>query len=307
MQIDLLDGKRVHLKLPRSSTRDTTYVLSTERSGSSMFWEVTKDVLRAAGQTFCEPFEELFGQGVSQDRVPLKSKIKVFDRQGHVFGIIRDPTELAKEPWLITRRKIILVRDPRDVLVSLFFSMKGSHRISGGSVAEEIESVKDETKLGLYKFVQSKAAETIFWKYSLLCELAAQNSTVFHYEDVIYDKRRLVTDLAKALGTSIDSVQTRAIARRHDEFPAEADITRNVRQVKPGGWREHLDDKATAAVERLFGKVMLLLGYVPEQVVHAEMPEHGIHYLRRIGDRIQRQHNALHSLAVELNEVRQMR
>ena len=66
MKIALVSGAEAEYDLQKPDSFPSSYFFSIERSGSSLFWHIVTDLLKAAGRSYCEPLEYLFRQGIAQ-------------------------------------------------------------------------------------------------------------------------------------------------------------------------------------------------------------------------------------------------
>ena len=181
--------------------------------------------------------------------------------------MLRSLDEAIQGLDLSQNNKFLLIRDPRDVLVSLYFSMAGSHWVPAeGRAREEILKTRELTTGSVGEFATSEVLGNIHWRYSEYRQFCEQNRdvAVFRYEDVIFDKMSWIASLIRLLDLEVSSKEARRIADKYDRFPAEEEPSKNIRQVRPGNWRKHLDETSAARVEEMFSREMAFFGYVPE-------------------------------------------
>src|SRR5690606_10299428 len=112
---------------------------------------------------------------------------------------------------------ILMVRDPRDILVSMYFSMKGSHAVpKSGNSREKLLKIRENTEsVSIEEFVRSGCGrlKKKFRRYhELLVENGNLDVRVFRYEDVIFEKRSWVRDIAEFFEIEVSDEKMNTIA-----------------------------------------------------------------------------------------------
>ena len=100
------------------------------KGGSTLLFDLLTVLAPAAGLTWFSLNDQMFSLGVTEAEIPAEAA-GLFLPQGYCYGGFRDspPHEV---PILRTARAVWLVRDPRDMIVSLYDSTIASHRIPEG-------------------------------------------------------------------------------------------------------------------------------------------------------------------------------
>ena len=297
MKIALTSGAEAEYVLREPDSFPSTYFFSLERAGSSLFWFIVTELLRAANRSYCEPLGDLFLHGIARSEVDDDALRALLAKPGYAFGMFRSYDVALDGLDLTQSKKFLLVRDPRDILVSLYFSMAGSHPVYGDrSVKDELTKMRSFTTGSFDEFVQSEVADSVkrrYERYRLLCE-QDDNVVVFRYEDVIFDKLSWANEIAKHMEISLPGKVLRKIARRNDLLPLKEYPSRNVRQVAPGNWRVYLNEEGAAHVEQQFAAEMAHFGYVPEltvpEALHASLPQ----FCKAVAQRLARAENQLY-------------
>jgi hypothetical protein len=222
--------------------------------------------------------------------------------------MLRSLDEAIRGLDLSQNKKFLLIRDPRDVLVSLYFSMAGSHRVPAeGRAREEILKTRELTTGSVGEFATSEVLGNIHKRYSEYRQFCEQNGdvTVFRYEDVIFDKMGWITRLIELLALAVPSNVARRIADKHDRLPTKERPSENVRQVRPGNWRAHLGKKSAACIEETFSREMAFFGYVPEvaftDTFHQYLPQ----FCTAVAQRLSNAEDRMFSAARERRRARQ--
>jgi hypothetical protein len=252
------------LEIPLPTGNDSFFVLAPHKSGSVLLFSLVKDLARATNRSVIDFPVQAFLQGVSVRDFP-SDVLALYETPGHIFIDNRDPWMFSSVRAYRTSRKIILVRDPRDIAVSYYFSVRASHPIPpSGSDAHIINEQRAASlQLDIECFLREGRADYIFenmrdlWRHT--CSYS--NSRIFRYEDVIFKKERFVTDLATELQMNPSQADIIEIANRHDIRPYEDRPNEHIRHVTPGNYKDHLSATACRRLELIFEDVFEAYGY----------------------------------------------
>ena len=137
------------------------------------------------------------------------------------------------------RRAILLVRDPRDMLVSLYYSVKTSHEIPKDDTKFQRQR-EDAADLDINEFVLKRRGlyKNAFETYRKA--LATSDLTVYRYEDVIYRKAEWLKQIAEALSLKIRPALIASVASQSDIIPDDENEALHIRQVHPGDHKQKL-------------------------------------------------------------------
>jgi hypothetical protein len=203
-----------------------------------------------------------FHGGMMLRNLRPQSALSLLSRPGYCFYGFRGLHGFMDKMDLSKNRKILLIRDPRDILTSYFFSMKYSHMIPpiGDTRSMILNQRQTATSLSIDDYVLSENVAYI--RNSFLRYLRFDGPTkVFRYEDIVFDKRSWVGAINDwlALGASAETVA--AIAARHDIFPERENPQAHIRQVTPGNYRKHLAPGTVEQIDAQYREVMEHFGY----------------------------------------------
>jgi hypothetical protein len=170
---------------------------------------------------------------------------------------------LTEPGFLCGRRAVILVRDPRDVLVSMFFSFGFSHNRSPDPAVAALQEKRRAAiqAQGLDDFCLSEAAQqrVIFATLHRLAGEAAE-VVIVRYEDLLRDFSRAVLPLSTAMHLDAAVVETmrRELRPRTTEDPSS-----HHRSGQPGAYASKLKPDTIAPLEKELGMDWLHFGYRP--------------------------------------------
>ena len=246
-------GKRYTVSVPDATTRrPNCYLFAFVKSGSTLMDNMIADYCAAVGVPHFSLFDQAFAQGVRTADIQSDA-LQCFERSGMVYSGFRHypAFDLPIEDSSV----ILLVRDPRDMLVSLYFSIMKSHVIPAGNegLRRQREQIADSS---IDEFVLKRAGGLLrtFGRYRE--KLEGTRCRTFRYEDVIYDKRNWLDEMVEFSGLPRAEDELERIARRHDIVPAREDVSRHIRQVHPGNFRKKLSEETVELLNGILAEFL---------------------------------------------------
>ena len=186
---------------------------------------------------------------------------------GNVYGGFRSfPRSLTALPTFIEGPKVLLVRDPRDALVSQYFSYAKSHYIPEGLEGEgprrDLTRLREETAaMTIDEFVIQQAAAMNEAMMSYRPTLSDEHLLVLRYEDVIFNKSELLTILCAHFGWRLNEQDRADILHHVDIRPDKEDTAKFIRKVTPGDHIDKLKPATINAVNRVVKEAMDTYAY----------------------------------------------
>ena len=196
-----------------------------------------------------------------------------FEETGHVYGPIR----LSAEPlspvftklvqpacdpnFVAGRTGIFLIRDPRDILVSAYYSFGVSHGLSRvPEIRTQQQARRDSIQsmtVDEYAIAEAPSVLANFQNLNALAH-ACQEHAVLKYEDMIDNFDVFSRDLRRCLPLT-DAV----VAEIHNQSrPAEKeDVTVHRRSGRTGGYVNKLEPATIATINKTLAPVLDLFGY----------------------------------------------
>lgn len=256
-------GEQADITIPPTPHVESVYALSPHKCGSVLLQRIMGDLAQAVDYPVLDVYSQIFGHGV-----PHKSfspSIELLLRlPGYCFAGLRQPwtRDMAH---LAGQRKIFLVRDPRDVMVSYFFSMARSHVLPGpGPLRDRFlsdrqqlsqMSISDFIAAGTGFFVLENMREFLRWSREM------PRSKLFRYEDVIFHKQAWVREICAFFDWPVPAAKMEEIAARHHVIPDAENPNAHIRQVRPGNYKTHLSNDDIARIEQQFPDLFDALSY----------------------------------------------
>jgi len=224
---------------------------------------IISDLCFASKFPFINIYSEFFSAGYNH--WDFRESIEtVISGIGYCYGVLRVPWTRNLDT-IAGHKKIFLVRDPRDVIVSLYFSLTRSHALPGqGSSRDSLLSRRTESlALSIDEFVQQGKEFGILENMRTFIQFSETlpNSRLFKYEDIIFEKKRWVAEMVEFLDLEVSADTIKAIVDRHDVIPKDEDPDRHIRQVTPGNHKKHLSRQSIAVIETAFGDILEKMSY----------------------------------------------
>ena len=213
-----------------------------------------------AGSTWVDAIlRSLFGRRVR----PRGYQMPAFDvGKERVFSVFMDREEFTARPALATAKRFIVVRDLRDTMISLYFSMRETHKPDPSG---KIEALRAELRTQNF----SEGLEFLLEGTGMARMAAIQRSwfgsgeIVLRYEDLLADDVALFQKLfieQLGLPVSAEKVERAVVANRFEKKYkrklGEEDTTSHGRKGTPGDWRNHFTPQLAERFQELYGDVL---------------------------------------------------
>ena len=257
------DGKTITLKIPPPSDIESFFIFSLHKSGSTLINNMFIDVCKHLKLSYIDIEGSLFKKGYMPGHI-IGNIAPFFFERGYAYLGFR--SFWIDQSFDATRNKcILLVRDPRDALVSHYFSYLYSHGIpASGPISKTMSKSRDKLMAtDINAYVLRPQFINIFLygfkKYEMF--LSDRTTRVYRYEDVIYYKNEWLIDMAKYLDMELPSEVIDRIVKKNDIQPVKEDPSKHIRQVSPGNFRRHLTGETIEKLNTALGQVINKYGY----------------------------------------------
>jgi len=266
--ITLANGREIAFAVPPAGAGPACFLLGIRKCGSSVLNSICGALAKMNNRGFVDVGHTFFTGNVLTRDWQRDQALCSIVRQGVVYGGFRDmPLGLLNDPAFREGPKFLMVRDPRDALVSEYFSNAYSHHIPPSTgdehavTANMLEKREQALAADISDYVLRMAGPM---KHTMLLfrdALALPNVEIVTYEDLILDKPRLIGLLARRFGMQVSQAETAAILGWADKIPTVEDPRAFVRRVRPGDHREKLDTATIARLNVVLRPAMSLFGY----------------------------------------------
>jgi hypothetical protein len=215
-------------------------------------------------------FRDAFGERVGP-RGSLGAEAAGVPLERYVFpqGLIHPAQFMSRADFLLhpelqESRRFVQIRDLRDMLVSLYFSLLKSHVPTGEVPKYRAHLANVSAEEGILYCIRHLGAKTAEIQLSWI----DSGEYVLRYEDLIRDDVALVTDLFIArLGLPIEPERVEKIVlanrfeARFGRPLGSEDSASHGRQGAPGNWRKHFTRPVAEEFQAKYGHVLLATGY----------------------------------------------
>jgi hypothetical protein len=261
------DRSEVIFTLPpprwRGRSKPSVLYFSLPKTGTVLLGAIMSSLARRAGLSNVSISHVLFSHGLAEAELPDIGRL--FQSTGYCYGFT-GWAECAR-PLLASYSGVAIIRDPRDTLVSLYFSLRHSHpdpvvrgTLTGLQQAWLAERARARTlSLDEHVLINARSYGQTLRQYGSL--LGCEAIKIYRYEDVVYDKRRWLMDIADHLQWEVSERWLRALLGKVDVFPDQEDENRHIRQVHPGNYLKKLRPETIEQVNDLLREDMALFGY----------------------------------------------
>ena len=230
----------------------SAYLFSFHKSGSTLM----DNMIRYYCQSFDIPtfslFNAAFDSGIPTNQI-TNDTILCFSKSGRIYTGFRHYPTFDLD--LNGVNCILLVRDPRDMLVSMYYSVSRSHVVPKKHLSF-MKRRREAALLTVDEFALGKSLEYVrnFEKYQH--KLPAKTLTTYRYEDVIYEKEKWLRDLVANLDLPCNDDLISKTAEEFDIFPEAEDQGKHIRQVHPGNYKKKLQKRTINVLNERLGKFL---------------------------------------------------
>lgn len=255
-----------------TSVVPSVYAFSLPKAGSTLFFLMLRDICYASGISWVDLPSYSFLNGFQFDSKSMNKKnLNIYNNDvGHCFCGFRFLPNKIQLHGLEHLKIALLVRDPRDILVSHYFSMKYSHN-KFETTSMNIDNIRRRDKflylynaannntLDEYVIGSSDHIKNSFNTYMKIIDY--ENIEIYRYEDIVFNKLKWIESIAHHFGWSVPCEVLNQIVSQYDIFPEHEDITKHIRKVTPGDYKEKLSLKTIYFLDKKFSDIYKIFGY----------------------------------------------
>ena len=255
-----LSGANYSIDTP-APTREcpSAFLFAYAKSGSTLMDRMVREYCGAIKQASFSLFGEAFQQGVRPQDIGSDAA-HCFVEKGVVYTGFRS-YPLSFKLNLKNTKNLILVRDPRDMLVSLYYSISKSHvALNDKDGSWERERAEVQSKQ-LNEFVLERSfsyAEYFKWYGNAFQGVDVK---AVRYEDIIYRKLDWMVELIEWLELPLERDILQKVVAKHDVLPSKEDEGSHIRQVHPGNYKSKLERETIMKLNRRLINFLETYGY----------------------------------------------
>ena len=257
---------------PGKATDTPKLVLGVHKGGSTMLHNFMQAYCRQSGIRAFSLSNYLHQSGVADQEWDRRHELMQLQSMNLVhFGFRQVPLYfLSNKSHFSQYPSIALVRDPRDCVVSAYFSFLKSHVTPEDSGQETLSSgAGDHIKAERERYKEGTIDEYCLNEYPRFTQELARvaafancNTRIYRYEDIIFKKREFLTDALTWLGLAVSEKEFSNALARVDVVPTNEDPSRHIRSVTPGDHKQKLLPATQEQLSAQSKDLLDLFGYV---------------------------------------------
>jgi hypothetical protein len=247
-------------------------LLTMHKAGSSYAAQILKEVFERHGYSIVDLATAGYDRGVDEHDY-VAEQAEFLCASDSFFGPFRGRSNcLAAQ--CSPARPIIHIRDPRDCVVSLYYSLRYSHAVPPGAVgARFLETRSNLERMSLDAYVQNFALcgamvdESFLPNLQLFRQLleVKPDSILSRYEDMVMEFPDWLVSIAEQTGIEIDYEIVIDIVRRVDflnTLRVVEDVNNHKRQVIPGDYKRKLSILSQKTLTDFFRDELRYFDYI---------------------------------------------
>lgn len=201
-------------------------------------------------------------------RVPAEEVAKhrhIFKQRGYVYTAFAGMVEGI--PRLEEYKVVLVTRDPRDILVSGYYSISYSHRApskTGDKYKDFMEQRRAARQQTVDEFVVAECGRVYdeFARYERLLLEEHPSSYLTSYEAMVSDFGRWLNGLADYCELNVSRRLFDSLVREQERTtPRREDVRRHVRKGRPGDYMEKLSVETIEHLDAIFAPILSRFGY----------------------------------------------
>jgi hypothetical protein len=258
----------IDFNVAANETAPPYFCLGVRKSGSTLLNRIVVGAAKANGINIVDVPGQFFKSGyrvTDWQNLDLRSVV----RGGNVYGGFRSfPTPFAAIEAYDAAPKVFMFRDPRDALVSQFFSDAYSHSLPSaktevGNQGKEAFLAKRkealETDIDTYVLEKANSMQKTLMEFEGL--LADPTCLLLRYEEYIFQKKRMIGKILDHFGWTMKRGQIERLMGVVDQVPTSDDKTKFIRNVVPGDHRRKLKEETIQKLDNRLSAVLSRFDY----------------------------------------------
>ena len=163
---------------------------------------------------------------------------------------------------------VLCVRDPKDVLVSQYWSWKATHRKNSLKIEKTRAKLADmSVREGMMLLIEENLI--VFCSCARIWSGPAEDKRIYllKYEDLLQDFKRAFSSAASHLGLDLDDEYLFALREKYSfrsitkRSPGEEKLSSHYRKGVSGDWANYFDDKLASTFNDSYGEICDKFGY----------------------------------------------
>ncbi len=244
--------------------KELFFAFGVRKCGSSIFNNIVHAVATMNGVNFVDIAGRMFEKGLRAPQWQFDPGLSVLLRPGNVYGGFRNfPAGIRDDKNFLAGKKLLMIRDPRDALVSEYYSNAYSHSLPvQGQARDDMLKHREQARaseIDAYVLRMATPLRRTLGEYESVLE--DPNLRIIRYEDVILEKELLLRRITEYFSWTISEQQVKQILGWADVIPDEERPREFIRRVVPGDHRQKLSSATIAQLNETFSKELKYYGY----------------------------------------------
>jgi len=230
----------------KSTLQKSFFLFFLHKAGSTLLSSLFYEYCEKINISLVDFPSIAFLSGEDISNMKISSKELLFKEINYGYIGWREFWDEIPVDILTKSNNILLVRDPRDRIVSWYFSMAYSHTTpKQGPIIEGIKEIRNQILKysNINEWIKSNPEVIELMNEPLIKynkRLYANNTRIYRYEDVIFKKEDWLRDMLFYLGIEINEEILKVVVDANDKLPANENQKSHIRQVNPGNYKKHL-------------------------------------------------------------------
>lgn len=258
------NNQQIFIPVPPPSNLPSFFVFSLHKAGSTMLSGIIEKIGSQLEIPLISVTQTAYAQGFEEDQL-TEEACSLFSKVGYGFYGFRYLPHYLSDFDLSGFKKILLIRDPRDILVSLYFSVVKSHAVTVGEAGKRLLQEREAAaKIDIDEYVMQNM-EYFVARFRVYQQLEDDRLRLYRYEDVVFEKYQWIQDILEFLELELDQEKIREIAQSYDIFPTQENPAAHTRKVTPGDYKQKLKPSTIAILNQQFDEILNHYGYSVEE------------------------------------------
>lgn len=260
-------GKSATLTLPPAApdAPDSLFLLGLPKAGSTLLNRIMRPLCRRVGFAEYALHGDAQRLGIAASDLPPEAAA-LFQPAGYAYVAFRGFPHPFALPDFADERVVALIRDPRDMLVSLYFSVALSHAPPGDELDDKekrrFEATREKALRSELDAFALEHARGVLANFDMLDKkLTPIGHRLWRYEDVIFEKARWTREMLGYLRMGPPAAMVDAVVSANDVRPEKEAASEHIRRVTPGDHARKLSAETIARLNEIFAPVLERHGY----------------------------------------------
>jgi hypothetical protein len=245
-------------RLEITSTKKSLVFFTVHKSASTFFNWYLADLAQQTGHIYIDVNGYYVTQGEKgrekqKDPETLK---RTFVNRGIIYGPLRNYLPV---PEIQDYRVVLVLRDPRDVLTSQYFSIKNSHPLLTPELIKRRRIAKEVT---IDEHVISQADRFVKTYDEYIQNVLGKDNVLFlKYENLIKDFRTCLQEINRHCELGLTAKQITLLDKSEVFTRKKEDQQSHIRKISAGDHKDKLKPETISILNGKFGNILKKLDY----------------------------------------------